>query len=36
MASFDTRPFKGEDDLTAIAPMASKDLSEPYSIYTYR
>ncbi|CAL8085815.1 unnamed protein product [Calicophoron daubneyi] len=30
------RQYEGEEDLQSIIPLIAKDLSEPYSIYTYR
>ncbi|GAA50783.1 N-alpha-acetyltransferase 30 NatC catalytic subunit [Clonorchis sinensis] len=30
------RQYRSEEDLQRIMPLISKDLSEPYSIYTYR
>ncbi|CDS38360.1 n acetyltransferase mak3 [Echinococcus multilocularis] len=30
------RQYENEDDLEKIVPLISKDLSEPYSLYTYR
>ncbi|VDN08642.1 unnamed protein product [Dibothriocephalus latus] len=30
------RQYKSENDLESIVPLISKDLSEPYSLYTYR
>lgn len=32
----DYRPFKDESELPALMRLIEKDLSEPYSIYTYR